>query len=39
MPPGAIIPELVYPDLAGHRWTFSRSIADADPRDWGGELV
>ncbi|HEY2844444.1 MAG TPA: VOC family protein [Bryobacteraceae bacterium] len=23
-------------DLAGHRWTFTQSIADADPRDWGG---
>ena len=22
-------------DLAGHRWTFSQSIADIDPRDWG----
>ena len=26
-------------DLGGHRWTFSQSIADADPADWGGELV
>jgi len=24
-------------DLAGHVWTFTQSIADADPRDWGGE--
>ena len=23
-------------DLAGHSWTFSQSVADADPRDWGG---
>jgi len=23
-------------DLAGHRWTFSQSIADAAPEDWGG---
>jgi uncharacterized glyoxalase superfamily protein PhnB len=23
-------------DLAGHRWTFSQSIADVDPTDWGG---
>jgi uncharacterized glyoxalase superfamily protein PhnB len=23
-------------DLGGHRWTFSQSIADIDPRDWGG---
>ena len=25
-------------DLGGHRWTFSQSIADVDPADWGGEL-
>jgi uncharacterized glyoxalase superfamily protein PhnB len=24
-------------DLAGHHWTFTQSIADVDPRDWGGE--
>lgn len=24
-------------DLAGHVWTFSQSIADVDPREWGGE--
>ena len=23
-------------DLAGHSWTFSQSIADVDPREWGG---
>jgi len=23
-------------DFAGHRWTFSQSIADVDPREWGG---
>jgi uncharacterized glyoxalase superfamily protein PhnB len=23
-------------DLAGHRWTFSQSVADVDPKDWGG---
>jgi uncharacterized glyoxalase superfamily protein PhnB len=23
-------------DLAGHRWTFSQSIADVDPTEWGG---
>ena len=23
-------------DLGGHRWTFSQSIADVDPMDWGG---
>jgi uncharacterized glyoxalase superfamily protein PhnB len=25
-------------DLGGHRWTFSQTIADVDPRAWGGEL-
>jgi uncharacterized glyoxalase superfamily protein PhnB len=23
-------------DLAGHLWTFSQSVADVDPREWGG---
>jgi uncharacterized glyoxalase superfamily protein PhnB len=23
-------------DLGGHCWTFTQSIADVDPRDWGG---
>jgi uncharacterized glyoxalase superfamily protein PhnB len=23
-------------DFAGRRWTFSQSIADIDPREWGG---
>ncbi|MEO7040981.1 MAG: VOC family protein [Gemmatimonadaceae bacterium] len=26
-------------DLAGHRWTFSQTIADVDPTSWGGELI
>jgi uncharacterized glyoxalase superfamily protein PhnB len=26
-------------DLAGRRWTFSQSIADVDPANWGGTLV
>jgi len=26
-------------DPAGQHWTFSQSIADVDPADWGGELV
>jgi uncharacterized glyoxalase superfamily protein PhnB len=26
-------------DLAGHRWTFSQTLTDADPADWGGELL
>ena len=26
-------------DFAGHRWTFSETLADVDPADWGGELL
>ena len=26
-------------DLAGHRWTFSQTIADVDPAVWGGKLI
>lgn len=26
-------------DVGGHRWTFSETIADVDPADWGGELM
>jgi uncharacterized glyoxalase superfamily protein PhnB len=26
-------------DLAGHQWTFSQTLADVDPADWGGEYV
>ncbi len=26
-------------DLGGHRWTFSQSIADVAPEEWGGESV
>ena len=25
--------------IGGHRWTFSQSIADVDPAEWGGVLV
>jgi uncharacterized glyoxalase superfamily protein PhnB len=25
-------------DFAGHQWTFSETLADIDPADWGGEL-
>ena len=25
-------------DHAGHAWTFSQSIADVDPRSWGGDF-
>jgi hypothetical protein len=27
----------VVPVLAGHEWTFSQSIADVAPEEWGGE--
>jgi uncharacterized glyoxalase superfamily protein PhnB len=26
-------------DPGGHRWTFSQTIADVDPADWGGTLL
>ena len=26
-------------DPGGHRWTFSQSITDVDPADWGGTAV
>lgn len=26
-------------DHAGHHWTFSQSIADVDPTEWGGTLT
>ena len=26
-------------DLAGHRWTFSETLADTAPEEWGGVLV
>jgi uncharacterized glyoxalase superfamily protein PhnB len=25
-------------DLGGYRWTFTQTIADVDPSDWGGSL-
>ena len=25
-------------DFAGHRWTFSQTLRDVDPGDWGGVL-
>jgi hypothetical protein len=41
MPPGTMIPELDYPDFAtaAARWTFSESVADVHPRDWGVDLI
>jgi uncharacterized glyoxalase superfamily protein PhnB len=26
-------------DHAGHRWTFSQTLADAEPESWGGETI
>jgi predicted enzyme related to lactoylglutathione lyase len=26
-------------DLAGHHWTFSQTIANIDPADWGGKSM
>jgi uncharacterized glyoxalase superfamily protein PhnB len=26
-------------DPAGHQWTFSQTLADVDPADWGGEYL
>jgi uncharacterized glyoxalase superfamily protein PhnB len=26
-------------DLAGHRWTFTQTIADVEPEQWGGTTV
>lgn len=26
-------------DPAGHSWTFTESVADVDPAEWGGELL
>ena len=26
-------------DLGGHVWTFSQSVADVSPEEWGGQLI
>ena len=26
-------------DPGGHRWTFTQSVADVDPGDWGGQAI
>ena len=31
--------QYVVRDIGGHRWTFSQTLADSDPGDWGGEGV
>ena len=28
--------QVTFVDLAGHRWTFTQSIADVAPEEWGG---
>jgi uncharacterized glyoxalase superfamily protein PhnB len=30
--------QYIVEDPAGHRWTFSQTIADVDPKSWGGIL-
>jgi len=31
--------QYVVKDIGGHRWTFSQTIADSDPKEWGGDDV
>jgi len=31
--------QVTFEDLGGHRWTFSQSIADVAPEEWGGVSV
>jgi uncharacterized glyoxalase superfamily protein PhnB len=31
--------QCTFADLAGHRWTFTQSIADVAPEEWGGVSV
>ncbi|HTD28653.1 MAG TPA: VOC family protein [Xanthomonadaceae bacterium] len=26
-------------DIGGHRWTFSQTVENVDPEDWGGQLL
>ena len=26
-------------DFAGHRWTFTETLADTDPQTWGGQYL
>jgi uncharacterized glyoxalase superfamily protein PhnB len=26
-------------DFAGHHWTFTQTLTDVDPADWGGQLT
>jgi len=31
--------QYVAKDIGGHRWTFSQTLADVAPSDWGGTLI
>ena len=31
--------QYVAEDLAGHQWTFSETLSDVDPAEWGGVLL
>jgi uncharacterized glyoxalase superfamily protein PhnB len=31
--------QYVVRDIGGHRWTFSETLFDADPKEWGGDGV
>jgi uncharacterized glyoxalase superfamily protein PhnB len=31
--------QCTFADLAGHRWTFTQSLADVAPEEWGGVSV
>lgn len=31
--------QCTFKDIGGHHWTFSQTIADVDPKEWGGEVV
>lgn len=46
IPSATVIPVLIYgerqyhaEDLAGHQWTFSETLADVAPEEWGGTSV
>ena len=31
--------QYVVRDIGGHRWTFSQTMVDSNPADWGGDEV
>jgi hypothetical protein len=48
VPSATVIPVLDYmygerqygaEDFAGHRWTFTETLADVDPQTWGGQYL